>query len=175
MHALSPCNSPQEATVRILPPLNVTSADCTPDHLQCSDSSSLQAQAEVITAATLTWRQWHLNYYHGLGESVFEVHSLACKWLGYCGAANSTDLAPIFIERPGDQASWAQFLPAAESALKCLFPGPNHFIGDDRIRDKVLFRPDNWFQAEPAVQLLFVTTAVVVGQGSIVSVGRVQL
>ena len=99
----------------------------------------LQAQAEVITAATLTWRQWHLNYYHGLGESVFEVHSLACKWLGYCGAANSTDLAPIFIERPGDQASWAQFLPAAESALKCLFPGPNHFIGDDRIRDKVPF------------------------------------
>ncbi|DBA66825.1 TPA: hypothetical protein ACH3X2_001961 [Trebouxia sp. C0005] len=95
------------------------------------------AQAEVITAATLTWRQWHLNYYHGLGESVFEVHSLACKWLGYCGAANSTDLAPIFIERPGDQASWAQFLPAAESALKCLFPGPNHFIGDDRIRDKM--------------------------------------
>lgn len=94
-------------------------------------------QAEVITAATLTWRQWHLNYYHGLGESVFEVHSLACKWLGYCGASNSSDLVPIFIERPGDQASWAQFLPAAESALKCLFPGPNYFIGDNRIQDKM--------------------------------------
>lgn len=96
----------------------------------------LQTQAETITAATLTWRQWHLNYYHGLGESVFEVHSLACKWLHYCGTANSSDLAPIFIERPGDQASWAQFLPAAETALKCLFPGPNYFLGDDRIKNK---------------------------------------
>lgn len=96
----------------------------------------LQSQAEIIQAATLTWRQWHLNYYHGLGESVFEVHSLACKWLHYCGAANSTQLAPIFIERPGDQASWAQFLPAAETALKCLFPGPNYFIGDERIKNK---------------------------------------
>ena len=105
-------------------------------------SCTLQEQAEVITAATLTWRQWHLNYYHGLGESVFEVHSLACKWLGYCGAANSSELAPIFIERPGDQASWAQFLPAAESALKCLFPGPNYFIGDDRIHNKAsCFQP----------------------------------
>lgn len=94
-------------------------------------------QAETITAATLTWRQWHLNYYHGLGESVFEVHSLACKWLHYCGTANSSDLAPIFIERPGDQASWAQFLPAAETALKCLFPGPNYFLGDDRIKNKL--------------------------------------
>ena len=94
------------------------------------------------------------------------MHSLACKWLGYCGAANSTDLAPIFIERPGDQASWAQFLPAAESALKCLFPGPNHFIGDDRIRDKVLCTQD-WLWAESAVQLLCVTTALVVEQGSV--------
>ena len=97
----------------------------------------LQQEAEVLTAATLTWRQWHLNYYHGLGESVFEVHSLACKWLGYCGAANSTDLAPIFIERFDYQATWAQFLPAAESALRCLFPGPNYFINDDRVRNKV--------------------------------------
>ena len=94
------------------------------------------------------------------------MHSLACKWLGYCGAANSTDLAPIFIERPGDQASWAQFLPAAESALKCLFPGPNHFIGDDRIRNKVLFRQD-WLQAKPAVHLLSVTTALSVEQSSV--------
>lgn len=139
MHALSPFDAPQEATVRALP---ASTSFLQIAHLTTCNALThplLQAQAEVITAATLTWRQWHLNYYHGLGESVFEVHSLACKWLGYCGAANSTDLAPIFIERPGDQASWAQFLPAAESALKCLFPGPNHFIGDDRIRDKVLF------------------------------------
>ena len=101
-----------------------------------SVSVFLQSQAETIEAATLTWRQWHLNYYHGLGESVFEVHALACKWLNYCGAANRTELAPIFIERPGDQASWAQFLPAAETALKCLFPGPNYFIGDERIKNK---------------------------------------
>ncbi len=136
-----PCHAKQHNIKR------VTTSQTTPDRsgpqpqaflgAKSSCLSMLQTQAEVLTAATLTWRQWHLNYYHGLGESVFEVHSLACKWLHYCGAANSTDLVPIFIERSGDQATWAQFLPAAESALKCLFPGPNYFIGDDRIQNKV--------------------------------------
>ena len=99
----------------------------------------LQTEAEVIKAATLTWRQWHLNYYHGFGESVFEVFALACKYLHFCGGSNSADLVPIFIERgqANDQASWAQFLPAAETALKCLFPGSDYFIGDERIRHKV--------------------------------------
>ena len=103
----------------------------------------LQAEATVIKVATLTWRQWHLNYYHGFGESVFEVFALACTWLDYCGGPGSAALSPIFIERgqANDQATWSQFLPAVETALKCLFPGPNYFLGDNRIREKVRASP----------------------------------
>lgn len=100
----------------------------------------LQTQAEVIKVATLTWRQWHLNYYHGFGESVFEVFALACKWLNHCGGTGK-QLTPVFIERQqaNDQAAWAQFLPSAETALQCLFPGPNYFIGDQRLTNKVVW------------------------------------
>ena len=92
---------------------------------------------EVIKAASLTWRQWHQNYYHGLGESVYEAFNNACKYLFYCGGSNSSDVSPIFIERSGDQARWADVLPAAESALKCLMPGPNYFIGDSALHERV--------------------------------------
>ena len=92
---------------------------------------------EVIKAASLTWRQWHQNYYHGLGESVYEAFNNACKYLYYCGGSNSSDVSPIFIERSGDEARWADVLPAAESALKCLMPGNNYFIGDSSLQNRV--------------------------------------
>ena len=93
-------------------------------------------QVEVIKAASLTWRQWHQNYYHGFGESVYEAFNIACKYLYCCGGSNSTDVSPIFIERSGDEARWADVLPAAETALKCLMPGNEYFIGDSSLQDR---------------------------------------
>lgn len=94
-------------------------------------------QAEVIKVATLTWRQWQGNFYHSLGESVFEAFNQACKYLHYCGGHNQTHVSPIFIERAGDQGRWADFLPSVESAVKCLFPSPNYYLGDSQLQHRV--------------------------------------
>ncbi|DBA83598.1 hypothetical protein WJX77_006813 [Trebouxia sp. C0004] len=92
-----------------------------------------------IKAATLTWRQWHLNWYHGMGESIFEIYSSACTYLDYCGSQrNSSELTPIFIENPGDEKTWEEALPPAASALKCLYPTQAWWIKDKAIQDKVL-------------------------------------
>ena len=95
-------------------------------------------QVMRIKAATLTWRQWHLNWYHGVGESIFEIYSSACTYLDYCGSQrNSTELTPIFIEKPGDEETWEEALPPAASALKCLYPTQAWWIKDKAIQDKV--------------------------------------
>lgn len=93
-----------------------------------------------IKAATMTWRQWHLNWYHGVGESIFEIYSTACTYLDYCGSQrNSTELTPIFIEKPGDEETWEEALPPAASALKCLYPTQAWWIKDQAIQDKVSY------------------------------------
>ena len=96
-------------------------------------------QVMRIKAATMTWRQWHLNWYHGVGESIFEIYSSACTYLDYCGSTrNSSELTPIFIEKPGADLSWEEALPPAASALKCLYPTQAWWIKDKAIQDKVL-------------------------------------
>ncbi|KAL0019010.1 hypothetical protein WJX79_009020 [Trebouxia sp. C0005] len=97
-----------------------------------------EAQVQHIKVSTLTWRQYHLNYYHGMGEAVIDIYNLACKYLQYCGTPNSSEMTPIYIEKPGDQMSWEQALPSAAQAMHCLFPGKAHWIGDSDIHDKVL-------------------------------------
>ena len=95
-------------------------------------------QVMRIKAATLTWRQWHLNWYHGIGEAIFEVYSQACTYLDYCGGArNSSELTPIFYEDPGDAETWETALPPAATALKCLYPTQAWWIQDKPIQDKV--------------------------------------
>ena len=95
-------------------------------------------QVMRIKAATMTWRQWHLNWYHGVGESIFEIYSAACTYLDYCGSQrNSSELTPIFIEKPGDEETWEEALPPAASALKCLYPTQAWWIKDQAIQDKV--------------------------------------
>ena len=94
-------------------------------------------QVQHIKVSTLTWRQYHLNYYHGMGEAVIDIYNLACKYLQYCGTRNSSELTPIYIEKPGDQMSWEQALPSAAQAMHCLFPGKAHWIRDSDIHDKV--------------------------------------
>ena len=94
-------------------------------------------QVQHVKVSTLTWRQYHLNYYHGMGEAVIDIYNLACKYLQYCGTRNSSQMTPIYIEKPGDQMSWEQALPSAAQAMHCLFPGKAHWIGDSDIHDKV--------------------------------------
>ena len=90
-----------------------------------------------IKAATMTWRKWHLNWYHGIGETIFEIYSTACNYLGYCGGTrNSSELTPIFIEDPGDPEIWEESLPPAASALRCLYPSQAYWIKDQAIQHK---------------------------------------
>ena len=129
-------NDKQSQFVRCLPCCN------TAGHIALSYSFTHSLgrvffQAEVLKAASLTWRQWHGNYYHSLGESVYEAFNNACKYLHYCGGKNTSDVTPIFIERSGDEARWSDMLPAAETALKCLLPGNNYFIGDGSLQNRV--------------------------------------
>ena len=86
----------------------------------------------------MTWRKWHLNWYHGVGETVFKIYSSACNYLGYCGNTyNSSELTPIFIEDPGDPETWEEHLPPAASALRCLYPSQAFWIQDEAIQNKV--------------------------------------
>ena len=105
---------------------------------QNHNKSSL-LQVEAIKAASLTWRPWHhgQNYDHCREESVYEALNDACKYLHYCGGNNSSDASPICIEPSGDEARWADVLPAANSALKCLMPGNNCFIGGGAWQNRV--------------------------------------
>lgn len=121
------CLTPQALTARLATTL------AGPDTMQMF----LSVQVEVIKAASLTWRQWHGNLYHGLGEAVYEIFNCACKYLEHCGGEDGSELSPIFIETTGDDTQWADALPAAESVLRCLFPGPDYSLGDKAIHDRV--------------------------------------
>ena len=72
-----------------------------------------------------------------MGEAVIDIYNLACKYLQYCGTRNSSQMTPIYIEKPGDRMSWEQALPSAAQAMHCLFPGKAHWIGDSDVHDKV--------------------------------------
>ena len=90
-----------------------------------------------IKVATMTWRQWHMNWYHAIGEAIFEIYSSACTYLDYCGGhKNSTELTPIFIEHPGDPWTWEDYIPPAAEAVKCLYPTQGWWIRDKPIQDK---------------------------------------
>lgn len=99
-------------------------------------------QAETIPKATLTHRQWHLNYGHSIAESVFEVYSLACAYLQSCNLGIA-DLVPVFVDRPGGfgwtgaKGNWRNVLAPAAEALQCFFPMPALWAGDTALHSKV--------------------------------------
>ena len=99
-------------------------------------------QAEILPKATLTHRQWHLNYGHSIAESVFEAFNLACAYLQSCDLS-TTDLVPVFIDRPGTfgwtgaKGNWKTVLPPAADALQCFFPRPALWIADTAIHSRV--------------------------------------
>lgn len=99
-------------------------------------------QAELIAKATLTHRQWHLNYGHSIAESVFEVYNTACVYLQSCSLSN-TQLVPVFLDRPGSfgwtgaKGNWKTVLPPAAEALQCFFPKPALWIADTALHSRV--------------------------------------
>ena len=105
-------------------------------------SNCIDMQVMHIKVATMTWRQWHMNWYHAIGEAIFEIYSSACTYLDYCGGTkNSTELTPIFIEHPGDPWTWEDYIPPAAEAVKCLYPTQGWWIRDKPIQDKASM---NW-------------------------------
>lgn len=99
-------------------------------------------QAELIAKATLTHRQWHLNYGHSIAESVFEVYNTACVYLQSC-SLSKTQLVPVFLDRPGSfgwtgaKGNWKSVLPPAAEALQCFFPKPALWIADTALHSRV--------------------------------------
>lgn len=87
-------------------------------------------------------RQWHLNYYHSLTESLFEVFNLACIHFGAC-QTGYRKLTPIFIDKPGVspwagvEGNWSAVLPNAAEALECFFPSPAIWADSPEVRDQV--------------------------------------
>ena len=104
-------------------------------------------QVENVGLATLTHRQWHLNYYHSIAESVFEVYNLACVYFQLCDLHTRDDLVPIFLDRPGvagwdsrlgdSEGSWGAVLPPAAEALQCFYPKPALWVADPVLYEKV--------------------------------------
>ena len=72
-----------------------------------------------------------------MGEAVIDVYNLACKYLYYCGTANSSEMTPIYVEKPGELMSWEQALPSAAQAMHCLFPTRAYWIMDSDIQLQV--------------------------------------
>ena len=104
-------------------------------------------QVENVGLATLTHRQWHLNYYHSIAESIFEVYNLACVYFQLCDLHTRDDLVPIFLDRPGvagwdtrlgdSEGSWGTVLPPAAEALQCFYPKPALWVADPVLYEKV--------------------------------------
>ena len=96
----------------------------------------------MIPEAAIVHRQWHLNYYHSMTESLFEVFNLACAYLGVC-TLGYKNLTPIFIDKPGlspwagIEGDWSQVLPNAAEALHCFFPTPAIWVDAPALHDQV--------------------------------------
>ena len=109
-------------------------------HLSC-------LQAKVITTATLTHRQWHLNYYHSIAESAFEVYNLACSYFQLCNLHTRGNFVPIFLDKPGvagwdtrlgvTEGGWDTVLPPVAEALQCFYPKPALWLADPRLHNQV--------------------------------------
>ena len=104
-------------------------------------------QVQHFARATLTHRQWHLNYYHSIAESILDVYNLACMYFQLCNLHTRDDVIPIFLDRPG-VAGWdarlgvteggrRQVLPPAAEALQCFYPKPALWVADPMLHDKV--------------------------------------
>ena len=111
-------------------------------------------QVQQFARATLTHRQWHLNYYHSIAESVLDVYNLACIYFQLCNLHTKDDIIPIFLDRPGvagwdarlgvTEGGWRQVLPPAAEALQCFYPKPALWVADPMLHDKVqTFIPHN--------------------------------
>ena len=104
-------------------------------------------QVEHVSRATLTHRQWHLNFYHSMVESAFEVYNLACTMFKLCNLDTRDDFVPVFLDtagiagwdtRLGESAgSWGSVLPPAAEALQCFYPKPAIWLADPALQSKV--------------------------------------
>ena len=109
-------------------------------------------QAKTITKATLTHRQWHLNYYHSIAESAFEVYNLACTYFQLCNLHTRGDFVPIFLDKPGiagwdtrlgvTEGGWDTVLPPVAEALQCFYPKPALWVADPRLHKQVCVNTD---------------------------------
>lgn len=104
-----------------------------------------------MTTSTLTHRQWHLNYYHSIAESVFELYNLACTTLQLCNLHTREDFVPIFLDKPGlagwdtrlgeSGGNWGAVLPPAAEALQCFYPTPAIWAADPELQSRVSSLP----------------------------------
>ncbi|KAA6423379.1 MAG: hypothetical protein FRX49_06831 [Trebouxia sp. A1-2] len=105
-------------------------------------------QVQQYARATLTHRQWHLNYYHSIAESIWDVYNLACMYFQLCNLHTREDIIPMFLDRPGvagwdarlgvSQGGWRQVLPPAAEALQCFYPKPALWVADPMLHGKVV-------------------------------------
>ncbi len=121
---------------------------CQIDHFVCICMILLYTmQVQQFARATFTHRQWHLNYYHSLAESILDVYNLACMYFQLCNLHTRDDIIPIFLDRPGvagwdarlgfTEGGWRQVLPPAAEALQCFYPKPALWVADPMLHDKV--------------------------------------
>ena len=118
-------------------------------------------QVEQVSQATLTHRQWHLNYYHSITESAFEAYNLACTVFKLCGLHSKEDFVPVFLDKAGvagwdtrlgeDGGRWEAVLPPAAEALQCFYPKPAIWVADAMLPPKV---------SQAAVWLLLLQSSV---------------
>ena len=104
-------------------------------------------QVERVSQATLTHRQWHLNYYHSITESAFEVYNLACTVFKLCNLHTKEDFVPVFLDKAGvagwdtrlgeSGGQWGTVLPPAAEALQCFYPKPAIWLADAQLHSKV--------------------------------------
>ena len=107
----------------------------------------MMLQVEKVSRATLTHRQWHLNYYHSMTESAFEVYNLACTVFQLCNLYTKEDFVPVFLDKAGvagwdtrlgeSGGHWGTVLPPAAEALQCFYPKPALWIADPKLATKV--------------------------------------
>ena len=102
----------------------------------------MPVQVTIIPQAAIVHRQWHLNYYHSMTESLFEVFNLACAYLHMC-QTGSKALTPVFIDKPGVapwagvEGDWSATLPPVAESLKCFFPTKAIWTDSPDIRNEV--------------------------------------
>ena len=104
-------------------------------------------QVEKVSQAALTHRQWHLNYYHSMTESAFEVYNLACSVFHLCNLHTKQDFVPVFLDKAGvagwdtrlgeSGGHWETVLPPAAEALQCFYPKAAIWIADAKLATKV--------------------------------------